>query len=88
MAPVLAEATELAATANGKLPLPCPFVLPDKEIHEAAAEAAQVQSRSVFTVTVPLPPDAGNEAGEPDTATWQRGGGSADVTEVAVDDPQ
>ena len=63
MAPVLGETTELAATENWKAPSPCPFVVPDNEIHEAPETADQVQSRSVLTDTVPVPPDGGNAAG-------------------------
>jgi hypothetical protein len=88
MVPVRGETTELAATENWNAPFPWPFVVPDNEIHAASADADQVQSRSVETDTVPLPPDGGNDVGEPDTATWQRDGGRAAVTEVAVDDPQ
>jgi len=82
IAPVLGDTTEFAATENWKDPSPCPCVVPDNEIHGAPAVADQVQSRSVLTDTVPLPPDAGNAVGEPDSETWHRDGEVADVRDV------
>ncbi len=88
MVPFLAETAELAATENWNVPSPWPLVVPESVIHAVPGDADHVQSRVVLTDTLPPPPDAGTEAGEPDTVTWQRDGSFGDVADVAVDDPQ
>jgi hypothetical protein len=74
----------LAATENGKLPLPCPLVEPESAIQDAPGVAVHVQSRSVVTVTVPLPPEGGKLEGVPAGVTWHRGG-VGPATDVEVD---
>ncbi len=74
----------LAATENGKLPSPCPLVEPESAIHDAPEAAVHVQSRSVVTVRVPLPPEGGKLEGVPASVTWHRGG-VGPATDVAVD---
>ncbi len=84
--PLRADGFWFAATEKEKLPFPCPLEEAASPIHEAADVADQVQSRSVVTVTEPDPPEAPNAEGEPDIATWQRGG-VGPVLESVVEDP-
>ncbi len=80
-----ADTALLAATENATVPFPCPLVPAVSEIHDAApADADHVQSRSVVTVTPPVPPEAPKLDGEPDRVTWQRAG-VGPVIEVLVD---
>ncbi len=76
-----------AATPKFTVPLPCPLPELSSEIQDAETVVDHVQSRSVVTVTVPVPPDGPKDAGVPARDTRQRGG-VAPVSEVAVDDPQ
>src|SRR5262249_9558670 len=57
-APLRADGTGFAATRTSMAPLPCPLVGPSV-IHDVGVEADQVQSRSVFTLTVASAPAAG-----------------------------
>lgn len=82
-----AATSALAATVNGNDPLPCPLGVPVSATHDALAVADHVQSRSVVTETLPLPPAAGKLAGAPVIVTAQRGG-VGPVTEVEVEEPQ
>lgn len=63
MLPDRAAGAGFAATLYGIDASPCPFGWAPREIQGASVAADQVQSRSVATETVPLPPVAVNEDG-------------------------
>jgi outer membrane receptor protein involved in Fe transport len=54
------------------VPAPCPLLAEVISIHAAALDAAHVHSRSVVTVTAPVPPDAGIVSTELPTVIPQR----------------
>ena len=71
-----------AATEYDIAASPCPDCAPDTDTQLASTLKDQVQSRDAPIVSVPLPPEAANDAGDPLTLTWHL---SVDGAVVVVD---
>jgi hypothetical protein len=59
-----------AATVYPIVASPCPEVAPEIDTQPAPTLKDQVQSRDAPIVSVPLPPDAANDVGDPPALTW------------------
>lgn len=91
MTPLRDTGSVFAETRNPTLPSPWPFAFDVSAIHEACEAAFHVQSRSIVTDTLPVPPAAANLAADDDTFAWHLAlvvlDGAAMLVEVELPQP-